>query len=328
MPPFDLVITSTSIVMYIGFTGFLFACILIYFRIAARFNIIDKPNERSSHTEVTIRGGGIIYLVAAVIAMLIQPAYFLPAVALLIIGFISFLDDRITLSSRIRILFHIAAVSILFYFLGIFGTMPWWSIPILYVFVIGVINAYNFMDGINGITGAYSLVVLMGLQYVNRKVVNFIPEDLIWLPLLASIVFLFFNFRKKAKCFAGDVGSITIALWIIFLLLTLMLKTGDYKYILFLSVYGVDSVLTIFHRVMLRENIFKPHRLHFYQILANQQKLPHLLVAGIYVFIQLAIIIVVVASSAGFLLLFLGTTVPLMVIYLLLKPLLMKNGKV
>jgi UDP-N-acetylmuramyl pentapeptide phosphotransferase/UDP-N-acetylglucosamine-1-phosphate transferase len=312
--------------MYVGFTLVLFAAILLYFRFADRYQIIDKPNERSSHTEVTIRGGGMIYLVAAVIVMLLCPAYFLPCIALIVIGSISFLDDRITLSSRVRILFHVAAVAMIFYFLGIFSSIIWWAILGLFVVVIGIINAYNFMDGINGITGLYSLAVLIGLQYVNRLQIQFVEADLIWLPVLASIVFLFFNFRKKAICFAGDVGSITVSLWIAFLLLALILKTGDYKYILFLSVYGVDSVLTILHRIILRENIFKPHRLHFYQILANQQKMSHLVVASIYVLIQAAVISIIIFSSAGFMCLFFLSTTPLILIYIILKPSLMAKS--
>jgi UDP-N-acetylmuramyl pentapeptide phosphotransferase/UDP-N-acetylglucosamine-1-phosphate transferase len=150
------------------------------------------------------------------------------------------------------------------------------------------------MDGINGITGLYSLVVLGGIQYVNYYVIKFIEPDMIWLPMLAAVVFLFFNFRKRAKCFAGDVGSVTIAFWIIFLLLKLIIISGNYLYILFLGVYGVDTVLTIIHRLGLKQNIFDAHRLHFYQILANEQKWPHLLVSTIYALMQLGIIVAVV----------------------------------
>jgi UDP-N-acetylmuramyl pentapeptide phosphotransferase/UDP-N-acetylglucosamine-1-phosphate transferase len=194
---------------------------------------------------------------------------------------------------------------------------------LLYVIVIGIINAYNFMDGINGITGSYSLIVLIGLQYVNLEVIHFVEDDLIWLPMFASMVFLFFNFRKKAVCFAGDVGSITVSLWIVFLLLSLILKSGEPKYMLFLCVYGVDAVLTIIHRITLKQNIFKPHRLHFYQILANEHKVSHLFISSIYVLIQLAIIAVVVLSSSGFIYLFVVTTVPLIICYILFKPSLM-----
>jgi UDP-N-acetylmuramyl pentapeptide phosphotransferase/UDP-N-acetylglucosamine-1-phosphate transferase len=296
----------------------------IYFRIADKYNIIDKPNERSSHTQLTIRGGGILFLLSIIIATIMHPVYWMPALGATTIGVISFLDDRIDLSSRIRILFHLAAVSLLFYSLSLFGVLPWWAILALYILVIGIINAYNFMDGINGITGLYSLVVLGGLQYVNLNQVSFIEADMIWLPMLSCIVFLFFNFRKRAKCFAGDVGSVTMAFWVMFLLLKLILGTGNWAYMLFLAVYGVDSVLTIIHRIILRQNIFDAHRLHFYQIMANEQKISHLLVSVIYALIQALIIAFVIGSGLNFLLLFLASTLPLVMIYVLMKPRLMK----
>jgi UDP-N-acetylmuramyl pentapeptide phosphotransferase/UDP-N-acetylglucosamine-1-phosphate transferase len=190
--------------------------------------------------------------------------------------------------------------------------------------VIGVINMYNFMDGINGITGVYSLVILCGLQYINLDQTPFIEADVIWLPLLACMIFLFFNFRKKAKCFAGDVGSVTIAFWIIMLILRLIYITHNWSYILFLVVYGVDSVLTIVHRLIRKENIMKAHRLHFYQILANERKVPHLLVTIGYGLLQgLIILTIVLCPKTSLLTIFLATTIPLIIIYVALKPRLM-----
>ena len=148
---------------------------------------------------------------------------------------------------------------------------------------------------------------------------------MIWLPLLASVVFLFFNFRTKAKCFAGDIGSVTIALWVIMLLLNLIFITHSWVYILFLAVYGVDSILTILHRLILKQNIFEAHRLHFYQLLANEHKIPHLLVAAGYALVQLVIMaLVVFCHTLSPILLFIITLVPLLLIYLVFKPRLMK----
>lgn len=300
---------------YILLTALLFVLMFVYFKIADRFNIIDKPNERSSHSTLTIRGGGIIFLVSIIIAGIMHPNYLLPVVGAAVIGIISFLDDRITLSSKIRILFHLAAVTMLFQFLPVFTIIPWWGILVLYILVIGIINAYNFMDGINGITGVYSLVLLGGLQYVNINVFNFVERNLIWLPMISCVVFLFFNFRKKAKCFAGDVGSVTMAFWIMFLLLRLILDSGNPIYILFLTVYGVDSILTIIHRIMLRQNIFDAHRLHFYQILANEKKVPHLVVSTIYGIVQALIIFFILSTNLPWLAVFLISALPLVLIY-------------
>lgn len=306
--------------LYLILTFVFLIGMLLYFKLAAHYNIIDRPNERSSHSELTIRGGGIIYLLAAATTLVLHPEFWMPVLGLFMIGIISFVDDRITLSGKIRIIFHLLAVTILFLFLEVFHIFPWWTSILLYILVIGIINAYNFMDGINGITGAYSLVVLGGLQYVNYNVVQFIHPDLIWFPILASVVFLFFNFRKRAKCFAGDVGSVTIAFWIIFLILKLILLTENYAYVLFLAVYGVDTVLTIIHRIKLKQNIFDAHRLHFYQVLANEQKWPHLLVSSVYALLQLGIIVAVVYLPWSFLSVFLFSCIPLILIYCLVKP--------
>lgn len=311
---------------YIVLTALFFLLMLLYFKVAIHFNIIDHPNERSSHDVVTIRGGGIVYLFAALIALYHHHNLFMPVLGVFTIGLISLLDDRMALSRRLRLTFHLASVTLLFVSLDVFGFYPWWAYPILYIMVIGIINAYNFMDGINGITGLYSLVVLFALQYVNFKVVNFVTEDMIWLPILATCVFLYFNFRTKAKCFAGDVGSVTIAFWIIWLLLSLMIKTNNYIYILFLVVYGVDTILTIIHRLWLKQNIFEAHRLHFYQLLVNEFKIPHLLVATLYAALQGLIILFVIFVNMYWLWLSLLIILPLVIIYIVLKTKLIRIG--
>jgi len=301
---------------------------LLYFRVADHYNIIDHPNERSSHTRITIRGGGMIFLLAAVCMAVLHPAYWLAVAGILVIGIISFLDDMHTLSSGIRIAVHFIAVTLMFLYLNLFSAVPFYISALLYIMVIGVINMYNFMDGINGITGAYSLVVLAGLQYVNLGKTPFTDPDMIWLPILACLVFLFFNFRKKARCFAGDVGSVTIAFWIIMLIMRLIYVSNNWVYILFLVVYGVDSALTVVHRLIRRENILKAHRLHFYQILANERKVPHLVVSMGYAVVQ-AGIIAFIANSHGISIFtcFAITIVPLTMVYITLKPWLMKARK-
>jgi UDP-N-acetylmuramyl pentapeptide phosphotransferase/UDP-N-acetylglucosamine-1-phosphate transferase len=311
--------------IYTLFAILFLAIELIYFRIADHYNIIDHPNERSSHTRVTIRGGGVIFLFAAIGVAFLHNGYRLPVLGIIIIGVISFLDDVFTLSSRVRLLFHFTAVTLMFFYLDIFNLVPFYVSGLLYIMVIGVINMYNFMDGINGITGAYSLVVLCGLQYVNLRQIRFIEVDMIWLPIISCLVFLLFNFRKKAKCFAGDVGSVTIAFWIIMLLMRLIYTAHNWSYILFLVVYGVDSAVTVVHRLIRRENILKAHRLHFYQILANERNAPHLLVSAAYAAIQGIIIGAIIAnpqlSESVF---FLVTIPPLVIVYVLLKPRLMR----
>ena len=310
---------------YILVAAILVILMLLYFRVAESFDIVDRPNVRSSHSRITIRGAGIIFVLAMILDYVIYPQYALPVLGACMIGTISFIDDRITLSSKIRILVHLGAVSILFYYLNLFGSYPWWGILAIYVLVIGIINAYNFMDGINGITGLYSLVVLAGLQHVNIYKEAFIEADLIWYPMIACAVFLFFNLRRNAKCFAGDVGRVSMAFWVMFLLLKLILQTDNWVYLLFLTVYGVDAILTILHRLILRQNIFDAHRLHMYQILANEQKMPHVVVSVLYAMIQVGVSALVLFTEASMYWIFLCTGVPLGLLYIFLKPKLMQG---
>ena len=276
---------------YIVVLVLLFLAELFYFRIADKCNIIDKPNERSSHTRITLRGGGIIFYFGAL-------AYFLTnhfeypwfMLALTLITFISFVDDIRSTSQALRLVFHFSAMALMFYQWGLFS-LSWWTILVALIICTGIINAYNFMDGINGITGGYSLVVLGALAYVNTKITAFVEADFIYTSLCAVLVFNFFNFRKRATCFAGDVGSVSIAFIVLFLIGKLIIKTGDFSWIILLVVYGVDSVLTIIHRLMLHENIGLPHRKHLYQIMANELKVPHVVVSSVYMAVQALVIV-------------------------------------
>ena len=269
----------------------LFLAELFYFRIADKCNIIDKPNERSSHTRITLRGGGIIFYFGVL-------AYFLTShfeypwfmLALTLITFISFVDDIRSTSQVLRLVFHFSAMALMFYQWGLFS-LPWWTLFVALIVCTGIINAYNFMDGINGITGGYSLVVLVALAYINEAVVSFVEQGFILTVLCSVFVFNFFNFRKRAKCFAGDVGSVCIAFVLLFFIGKLVIRTEDFSWIILLAVYGVDSVLTIIHRLMLHENIGLPHRKHLYQIMANELKIPHMVVSSVYMLVQALVII-------------------------------------
>lgn len=267
----------------------LFFAEVIYIRLAEKYNIVDTPNRRSSHTKATIRGGGVIYWVASLLYLVFsfsdKSLMFFMGISL--IALVSFVDDIRGMGQKVRLLAHILAISFPFFFTGFFETGTWWMIIIGYIFLIGIVNAYNFMDGINGITGLYSIAVLASLQYVNMMLHPFVNPDAIWYPIIASVVFLFFNFRKRARCFAGDIGSVSIAFWIVTLLLMLVIKTKDIIWIGFLAVYGVDTVMTILHRIWLRHNIMEAHRLHFYQILVNDRKKSHLVVSTLYFVAQL-----------------------------------------
>lgn len=262
---------------------------LLYFWVADHFNIIDKPNLRSSHKRITLRGGGVIFLFGVWLYAAFcgfQYPWFLAGLTL--IAAISFADDVHSVPNKIRIVVHFAAMLLMFYQLGLFAAGQWWYLLPAWIVCTGIINAYNFMDGINGITGGYSLAVLAPLAVVNVRE-PFVDPQLIYVTVLSVVVFCWFNFRPKARCFAGDVGAVSIAFILLFMLGALILRTGNLWYLIFLVVYGVDSVLTICHRLLLRENIFEAHRKHAYQLMANELKIPHVVVSAIYALLQAVI---------------------------------------
>lgn len=275
--------------IYVVIAAILMAAELLYFKIADRFNIIDRPNMRSSHTSITLRGGGVVFLFGAwIYAAFFGVTYPWFLIGLTLVGIVSFVDDVHSLPDSARLVVQFAAMFLMFYQFGILNWNDWWIVCIALIVCVGITNAYNFMDGINGITGAYSLAVMLPLIYLNKSV-GFIEMPFLLVITLSILVFLFFNFRKKAKCFAGDVGSISMAFIVVFVLGLLMLQTRDFSYIVFLAVYGVDAVLTIVHRIMLHENLGEAHRKHAYQLMANELKQSHLKVSAGYMIVQLAV---------------------------------------
>ena len=284
---------------------------LIYFKIADKCNIIDKPNERSSHTQIVLRGGGIIFLIGLWIWSAFygfQYPWLLAAVT--IVAGISFVDDIHSLPDSIRLVAQFLAMGMMLYQLIIDNgqlTMDnwYWAIVIGIVGLIvcvGATNIINFMDGINGITAGYSLAVLVPLLLIDNgnltidNSTGFIEPSYLIVAILGVLVFSFFNFRPrgKAKCFAGDVGSVGIAFIMLFAVGKLILSTNDITWLLFLIVYGIDGCCTIIHRIMLHENLGEAHRKHAYQLMANELGMSHVTVSLIYMVLQLAISLVMV----------------------------------
>ena len=270
---------------------------LFYFRIADRCNIIDKPNERSSHSTIVLRGGGIIFafsMIAWAVMMVVQGndiTGYIPFMAgLLMVAGISFVDDIHSLPDSLRMVVQIVAFLLMFWSMGIMEWSMWWVIPIALFFCVGATNIINFMDGINGITAGYGLAMLLPIFLLNNNW-GFIEQSYLIVAIIGILVFSIFNMRPKgkAKCFAGDVGSIAIAFIILFALGMLILETGDVTYIVFFLLYGVDGSMTIFHRIMLHENLGQAHRKHAFQLMSNELKMGHVTVTMIYTIGQLAI---------------------------------------
>ena len=258
---------------------------LVYFKIADFFNIIDKPNHRSSHTTITLRGGGIIFPIAVLVAFILGYVSVPVLIAVGLVSIVSFVDDVYPLPTLPRFLSHLIAVLLLLYDLDLFG-FEFWIIPISIVLLIGWINAFNFMDGINGITVLYAMVSLLTFGYLYQNQNQF---PVFILMGISCLVFGFFNVRKKAKTFAGDVGSIAMAVFLAYFMLKLIFEKQQIGYLLFFSVYGIDAIVTILYRIKNKENILQPHRSHLYQYLSNEMQWSHVSVSLLYAVIQLAI---------------------------------------
>ena len=287
---------------YVIIAAILLVAELVYFKIADKCNIIDKPNERSSHSTIVLRGGGIIFSLSMIVwsmLMVVQGNAIVPYLpflcGLVLICGVSFWDDVKSLPDSLRMAVQIISILLMFWSIGLYTAFDSWLwmlvvVAIALFFCVGATNFINFMDGINGITAAYSFAMLLPMLLLNRNM-GFVEESYLIVAILGVLVFSWFNFRPKgkAKCFAGDVGSIGIAFIILFALGRLMLATQDVTYIVFFLVYGIDGSLTIFHRIMLHENLGQAHRKHAYQLMANELKMSHVVVSLIYMAIQLII---------------------------------------
>ena len=288
-------------------TALLLILELVYFKIAGHFNIIDKPNERSSHSSIVLRGGGVIFslsMIAWAVMMAVQGEWasvvgYLPfMIGLLLVAGVSFWDDVKSLPDSVRLVVQFLAMGLMFWSMGIMHWDMWWIVLIALVVCVGATNVINFMDGINGITAGYSLAVLLPLVLVNgmpdqvgHDVNGFLDPSFLAVAIIGVLVFCIFNFRPKgkAKCFAGDVGSISIAFIMLFAIGRLVVQTQDVTYLIFLLVYGVDGCLTICHRILLHENLGEAHRKHAYQLMANELKIGHVSVSLVYMAMQLVV---------------------------------------
>ena len=287
------------VIIYLMVFALLLLAELIYFKIADKFNIIDKPNERSSHSSIVLRGGGVIFslaMVAWVVMMVVQGECgvvmeYLPfLVGLLLVAGVSFWDDVKSLPDSVRLVVQFGAMALMFWSMGIMHWNMWWVVIVALVVCVGATNVINFMDGINGITAGYALAVLLPLVLLNRDLA-FVDSSFLVVAILGVLVFCIFNFRPKgkAKCFAGDVGSISIAFIMLFAIGRLVVLTQDVSYLIFLLVYGVDGCLTICHRILLHENLGEAHRKHAYQLMANELKIGHVKVSLLYMAMQLVV---------------------------------------
>lgn len=261
---------------------------LVYLKLARKFKIVDTPNHRSSHSKPTIRGGGIIFFIAVLLFFLMNNfSYPYFTLGITLIAIVSFIDDIKTLSSKIRMPFQFLSIALILYELG----LPI-ELSVIYFFTlivgVGFINVYNFMDGINGITALYSLSLLFLFYGLNEQA-NVVSPDLIKYSIISLLVFSFFNYRKKAVFFAGDIGSISMSMILLFIGLSLIIQLESPIIILAVVVYGADSMLTILYRVSKKENIFAPHRNHIYQKFVDNFNISHRAMSFYYFAVQMIV---------------------------------------
>lgn len=276
---------------YLIATILLIAIELLYFRVAFRLHIVDRPNERSSHRKPVLLGAGILFYMAVLVWSLFhQVPYPRFLIAATLLAVVCYLDDLRDIPSWVRLLAQAGAV-VLAFFTEI-STLQVWQMVLVVVFFCCVLNVYNFMDGINGMLAAYSLVVVASFEWLNLQH-QFVSHEFIVTVLAAIAVFGFFNCRNKARCFSGDVGSVVMGFIVLFLYIRYDVATPDngenLSFLCLIMVYLIDGLLTIAKRFLTGKNILEAHREHLYETLVNDLHVPHLQVSVGYAVLQLLI---------------------------------------
>ena len=265
---------------------------LLYFWVAKRLHIVDRPNERSSHHRVALLGAGILFYFAILFYSCTHgfpyPRFLIGATLLAVV---CYADDLRPLPSWLRMAVQIAAVVMMLY--SSLPTLQIWQTLLTVIVFVAILNVYNFMDGINGMLAAYSLVVLGTFAYMDLSIQFFIDIEFLATLFIALLIFAFFNFRTNARCFSGDVGSIVMGLTVVFLLTRYDAAIPDngenVSYMCFIIVFLADGLLTVAKRFLNGNNIFEAHREHMYETLVNNLHVPHLRVAASYALLQAAI---------------------------------------
>jgi len=275
-----------SITYYILIVTSLIVGLLIYLKMAEKWSIIDQPNSRSSHVYITKRGGGVIYLFGMIVYIICSKFNMSNIIICgLFLGLMGFIDDVKNLDFKIKLVLQSITIGLFLttdYYVG----LEWYLLILMFFFILSSINILNFMDGINGMTILYSLTFLISFYIINTHFIVFTDSNFLLITILSNLIIGFFNVRKRAICFLGDVGAITMGFIYAVLTITLMVKINSLSPLILFLVYFMDSGWTIVERLLAKENIFRPHRKHLYQLLVNEYKLSHLLVASIYFSIQ------------------------------------------
>ncbi len=254
--------------------------------------LLDIPNERSSHTIPTPRGGGLGFIIAFAITLplLLPPAHLLPIYLILTpLVVVGLMDDRQGVPSSIRYLVQIMTASIAVYYFGAFA-QPWLTnggffgsvvaIGLTLIAFTAIINFYNFMDGLDGLVAGCSLVQVVFLAV-------YLQQPYLWLLAAALLGFLCWNW-SPAKIFMGDSGSTFLGAMIAVSLLPHKDPVIAWSGLAITLPLVADTIYTLICRLIDRENIFQAHRRHLFQRL-QQSGLTHATVASLYILTNLAI---------------------------------------
>jgi UDP-N-acetylmuramyl pentapeptide phosphotransferase/UDP-N-acetylglucosamine-1-phosphate transferase len=296
---------------YIITTILLVISLYIYFPIAQKRNMLAGVNHRSSHTKPVITGAGFIFFfsyIAYAICLWLNPQAVFPwplFVGLTMLSVISFVDDLEEVWFLWRLIAQVLGILLMLWQIGIvlpqivdLESATFWIVGVVCLgLMVGLLNMFNFMDGLNGMLGSLVIASLIPLWLINNYVTPFVDNQLIYFTAIPTLIFMFFNARKQAVCFSGDVGAIAVGFVMSYLVLLLVLQTGNVVFFAFFVMIFIEAGLTIIQRLFAGENIFKPHRIHLFQLLCNEGKRNHVLVSCCYGLIQLAVGLLIVAMN-------------------------------
>lgn len=236
--------------------------------------VFDIPNERSSHSRPTPRGGGLAIVIVFYIGLLyfkesIDSRLFYALLCAIPISFISFLDDIFTLSSKIRFFIQSVSAGMVLYFLNgvssidfiFFEIHGWWVNVIAFLAIVWLTNLYNFLDGIDGYAGSEAVMVGLGILL-------FFHNPLGLVIVVASLGFLLFNWHQ-ASIFMGDIGSATLGFIFAVFVFYDTSHGSIYIWMILLSLFWFDATLTLIRRYRNGESTTQAHKKHAYQRLTQ-----------------------------------------------------------
>lgn len=288
----DLFLTSDLLNFFI-LALVIIACIHLYIRVARQFSWKVLSQTRDHSGKRVVSGAGFIFPLSIFLIFLISETVVFEfwMIGLLCLSFLSWLDDFNNLPAISRLVIHVFCIASWFLEAPGFEASWFWMAIVLFLGT-GWINAFNFLDGINGMLVLTSLISLGTFYFVGETTSLSI---LIISQMITVLILAFFNLRKKAIAFAGDVGSITMGFFLGYLMWHLIRTTGNWEYILFFIIFLIDAGMTMLIRLIKKENIFKPHEQHLYQIIGKCHPGSVLMISSMYALSQLIINIILIA---------------------------------